>query len=393
MKILITTDWYTPVINGVVTSVMNLKSGLERMGHEVRVLTLSGTLHSYEEDGVIYIGSVGVGGIYPNARLKAALSHRYIRELVEWKPNVVHSQCEFSTFFMAQKIAKATGAPLIHTYHTVYENYTHYFSPNEKLGKAAAAAFSRRILNHTQLVIAPTDKVKTMLERYQIEPMIQTIPSGIDLFRFQMDFSAAERKAMRRELGIADTNIVLIYVGRLAKEKNIEELFSFMKKESDQNLRLLLVGDGPYRETLEKENTDSRVIFAGMASPRDVARYYRLGDIFVSASVSETQGLTYIEAMACGLPLLCKKDECLNGVVLPGKTGYLYDDENMFHEKLGELKRDLKLRCRMGKEAAAFICSKYSVDAFAASVCGAYHTALWERALGEHRFPASVIGR
>ena len=103
MKILITTDWYKPAVNGVVTSVVSLADGLAAEGAEVRILTLSSDLHSYTKGNVTYLGSVGVGRIYPNARLKAAPSSRYVQELMKWCPDIVHSQCEFSTFFSREK--------------------------------------------------------------------------------------------------------------------------------------------------------------------------------------------------------------------------------------------------------------------------------------------------
>ena len=105
MKILITTDWYSPAVNGVVTSVKNLRRGLEARGHEVRILTLSQTTHSWTEDGVTYLGSVPAGLVYPGARLRTPMVRRWTQELVAWGPDVVHSQCEFSTFFLARRIA------------------------------------------------------------------------------------------------------------------------------------------------------------------------------------------------------------------------------------------------------------------------------------------------
>ena len=106
MKILITTDWYTPAINGVVTSVKNLQRELERRGHEVRILTLSQNLRSWSRDGVTAVGSIDAGRIYPGARLRTAMAGRWVRELLDWHPDVIHSQCEFSTFFLARRIAE-----------------------------------------------------------------------------------------------------------------------------------------------------------------------------------------------------------------------------------------------------------------------------------------------
>ena len=126
MKILLTTDWYKPVVNGVVTSVINLKKELESRGHEVRVLTLSRSYESYAENGVYSIKSLNLEKIYPNARAVLPHMEPFVRELIWWNPDVVHSQCEFMTFSYALKISKKCQCPLIHTYHTVYEDYIHY---------------------------------------------------------------------------------------------------------------------------------------------------------------------------------------------------------------------------------------------------------------------------
>ena len=166
MKILITTDWYTPAVNGVVTSVKNLQRELERRGHEVRILTLSQSLHSWSRDGVTAIGSVNAGRIYPGARLRTAMAGRWVRELMDWRPDVIHSQCEFSTFFLARRIAEELDVPLVHTYHTVYEDYTHYFSPSVRWGRCAVAAFSRWVAAQVDGMIAPTGKVRGLLQGY-----------------------------------------------------------------------------------------------------------------------------------------------------------------------------------------------------------------------------------
>ena len=135
MKILITTDWYSPAVNGVVTSVKNLRRGLEARGHEVRILTLSQTTHSWTEDGVTYLGSVPAGLVYPGARLRTPMVRRWTQELVAWGPDVVHSQCEFSTFFLARRIAEYLDVPLVHTYHTVTRTTPTTSHPASVLGR------------------------------------------------------------------------------------------------------------------------------------------------------------------------------------------------------------------------------------------------------------------
>lgn len=168
MKILITTDWYEPVINGVVTSVVNLSNELKKRGHEVKILTLSRNHHTYIVGDVIYAASVGAGKIYPEARLKMPVIKAVIDKLIEWKPDVIHSQCEFSTFFMAKKIADETNAPIVHTYHTIYEDYTHYFSPNAAWGRKVVQKLTRMLSSRVDAMIAPSRKIEDVLEKYDV---------------------------------------------------------------------------------------------------------------------------------------------------------------------------------------------------------------------------------
>ena len=376
MKILITTDWYSPAVNGVVTSVLNLRRELEARGHEVRVLTLSQDLRSSVRDGVTYIGSVPVGLVYPGARLRAVLAGRYVRELVEWGPEVVHSQCEFSTFFLARRIAEELDVPLVHTYHTVYEDYTHYFSPSVRLGRRAVETLTRWVAGQTDCMIAPTGKVRSLLEEYGVTAPVFVVPSGIDLRRFRREAVPGCREAMLQSLGIPAGNLVLVSLGRLAEEKNLEELLRFRAALGDQGVTLLIVGDGPHRPRLEQLAAElglepPAVVFTGMVPPEQVADWYRLGDLFVSASSSETQGLTYVEALAAGVPALCRTDDCLTGVIREGENGWQYRDERDFMNKLDWLRRHPDHWAELGRQAAASAVD-FSAETFAARLEAIY---------------------
>lgn len=365
MKILMTTDWYKPIVNGVVTSVINLKKELEERGHEVRVLTLSRTYESYEEEGVYYIKSLNLEKIYPNARAVLPHTENLVRELIWWKPDVVHSQCEFMTFSYAVKISKKCGCPLLHTYHTVYEDYLHYLPGKLSAYRAGAAfekklvtEFSRRVLKKTQQVIVPTEKVEKLLDTYGVQEPIAVIPTGIDLKRFQTPLGEEEKAALKRQWGIPKENKVLVSIGRLAKEKNLEELLTYFARiterqaEGELPLTLLIAGDGPDRERLEalaeEKKLRGKVIFTGMIAPEEVGKYYQLGDVFVCASNSETQGITYIEALASGIPALCRKDECLKDVITDGYNGFQYESFEYFRMHLKYLLENQERRAQMG---------------------------------------------
>lgn len=392
MKILITTDWYTPAVNGVVTSVKNLRRELEARGHEVRILTLSPDLRSETAAGVTRIGSIGAGRIYPGARLRTALAGRWVRQLVEWGPDVVHSQCEFSTFFLARRIAEELNVPLVHTYHTVYEDYTHYFSPSVRWGRRAAAVFSRWITGQTDCVIAPTGKVRQLLLGYGVERPVLVIPSGIDLRRFRRPRDPMAEAVLRASLEIPAGRTVLLFVGRLAAEKNVEELLELRKALGDRPVTLLLVGDGPHRQALEARAaelglTAPDVIFAGQVPPEQVADWYRLGTVFVSASTSETQGLTYAEALASGLPVLCRADPCLDGVIRRGENGWQYETAEAFLRQMETILEDSALVTSM-RAAAAASAEPFSAERFARRVEAVYLDQISRRTAERKGVPA-----
>lgn len=381
MKILITTDLYTVTTNGVVTSVRNLYEELTRGGHDVRILTVSENRRSRKEGPVYYIRSASLERIYPDVRMPTSFRHRLIRELIDWKPDVIHSQCEFFTFQYAQRISRLTGAPIVHTYHTLYEQYVGYLFKSKRLGKRVVRDLSRQRLKRVKRVIAPTRKVEAALRAYGLQNPISIVPSGIDLGQHRHCISAEERRERRQALGIADHKIVLLSLGRLGTEKNLGELLCLFTEAYQRNpdLIFLIVGDGPAREQLTRQRTElgmeDSVIFTGMVDPEQVHCYYQLADLFVSASTSETQGLTYVEAAANGLPLLCREDPCLQDVLLPGQNGYTYQDAPGFMDALSQIVSDSQWRQSAGKISRE-IANQFDKRIFGNSVESIYDRAL-----------------
>lgn len=155
MKVLITTDMYTANVNGVVTSVKNLIEELEKKGHDVRVLTVSEKLKSHKDGNVYFIKSVSLEAVYPKVRMPISYRHRFITELIEWKPDVIHSQCEFFSYQFASHISKKTGAPIVHTYHALYEQYVTYVLPSQRLGEYFIGKLSKMRLKHADVIVAP----------------------------------------------------------------------------------------------------------------------------------------------------------------------------------------------------------------------------------------------
>ena len=381
-KVLITTDLYTVNTNGVVTSVQNLFDELTAKGHDVRILTLSGDLHSHKEGSVYYIRSVPLGAVYPDLRMPTSYRHKLIQEIIDWKPDVVHSQCEFFSYQFASRIAKITGAPIVHTYHTLYEQYlTSYVIPSKRMGDYLAKVLSRQRLKRVSTLVAPTQKVENTLHGYGMKAPISVVPSGISLEQHQQRITQEQRMTMRRQLGISDEDQVLLNLGRLGGEKNLGELlelFAEARKQYD-NLKFLIVGDGPAREDLERQakelEIEAHVVFTGMVPPDQVQNYYQLGDVFVSASTSETQGLTYIEAAANGLPLLCRQDECLADVLQEGENGYEYTSAGEFLNAIDAVMHDPQWRAAAARRSEE-IAAGFDKKAFGQAIENIYESVL-----------------
>lgn len=212
-------------------------------------------------------------------------------------------------------------------------------------------------LKKVKRVIAPTSKVEDALRGYGVKTDIQVVPSGISLEQHHYRISAEERQKKRQELGIPENHNVLLNLGRLGTEKNLEELLQYFAKVLQQmpELTFLVVGDGPDKQRLEKIAkelcVDKHIIFTGMVDPKEVQKYYQLADVFVNASTSETQGLTYIEAAANGLPLLCRKDPCLTDVVKNGINGYEYTNFEEFEKHLSDILQNPEWRKNASKQS------------------------------------------
>ena len=383
MKVLITTDLYTTATNGVVTSVRNLSRELEEAGNEVKILTLSDTVHSHREGNIYYIHSMPLK-VYPDVRMplpRSSHSQKLLKEIIQWKPDIIHSQCEFFSFHYARRIAKRTGAPLVHTYHTQYEQYVSYVLPGRWTGEFLAKTFSRVRLKKVDIIIAPTAKMKQVLEDYGVKNNIEIVPSGICLQQHQGRMTQEERERMRQLLGIPQEHRVVLNLGRLGTEKNLDEVVRLfaLQLQRQPNLTLLIVGDGPAREKLYQQVKElgigDHVIFTGMVEPDQVQKYYQLGDVFVSASTSETQGLTYIEAAANGLPLVCREDPCLEGVIAQGENGYTYRSPDEFLDEMDKVLADPDW-CVCAGQKSEQIASAYGREQFAQNIQAVYQAAM-----------------
>lgn len=325
---------YKPLINGVVIAIEQLIKQLEEAGHEVKLLALSTDQHDRKEGNIYYLGSFSVG-IYPELRASIHMKSTYFQEIIDWHPDIIHTQNEFSTFRFAKSIAKELHIPMVHTYHTLYQYYMNYLIKNKRLGHCLETWATRKILKQVQVIIAPTNKVKQVLRGYSVKQPIEVIPTTFQSLDFHK-ITDSQREAIRKTFGISKNQKLILTAGRLAQEKNMEELllfFSHLLKE-EKNVIFLIVGDGPHKGKLEalvrQLGIEEQVVFAGMIAHEHMNAIYQSADVFVGASISETQGLTYYEAMMNGLPIVGRADDCLKGVVIHGENGLLYRTETEF---------------------------------------------------------------
>lgn len=380
MKILITTDTYFPMTNGVVVSTNNLYKQLKSLGHEVKILTLSPDGKEHISGDIFYFSSYNMN-IYPDVKIIKPAKNNIMSEIIKWGPDVIHSQSEFSTMIPAKYIKWKLNIPQVHTYHTLYEDYLHYFLGGKIIRKTTLSKLTGILLNTFNTVIAPTEKVKEKLESYRVDVNIEIIPTGIDLEKFQKDITMQEKAELLSKYGLSIEDNILIYVGRIAEEKNIEEILEFYNKSLKHvgNTKLLIVGGGPclskLKEMTKEYDIEDYVKFTGMINSSEVYKYYKLGSIFVTASTSETQGITYIEALASGLPVLCRWDLCIKDLIINGKTGFTYENEEQFISGLFNIISHNNLGKDMGSDIKN-MADSYSSEAFGLKVLNIYNNVL-----------------
>ena len=342
MRIGLFTDTYTPDINGVVTSIVTLKEALEREGHKVFVITNHASITSTSyENGVLRLPGVEVKFMYGYV-LSSPIHIQAASVIKEMELDVIHAHSEFGIGIFARAICKLQEIPLVMTYHTTYEDYTHYVNllglkSVDMLSRKLVASVSRMYSKGSEIIIAPSEKTKKMLLGYKIKKRIDVIPTGLDLERFK-DKDEAAILALKEKYGL-DGSSLFVYIGRLAKEKSIDIVIEGFAKliQSGEKAQLLIVGGGPSDEDLKQMAHDlgveDRIIFVGPVASKEVVNFYHVSDAFISASLTETQGLTYIEALACGLCVFARPDKPLEGIIIDDNTGYLFEDLDSFVTK------------------------------------------------------------
>lgn len=370
------TDSYYPFLDGVATSVEACAKALEKRGHKVYVIAPRYPKHKDKDKNIYRLTSIKF--LSSQARLALQLPERSLLKVLRIDFDIIHGHSGGAATLIGLQIAKARNIPYIATYHTLWNRYTHYFLKGRVVKPKMIESSSRIFGNLCTMLIAPTQRVKHELLNYGVNRPIKVVPSGINL----EDFRNHPKGFLRKKTKIGMDKKILLYVGRLGKEKSVDFLIRSSKHVFDQakDVVLVLVGAGDEKERLRKLakelGVDKQVYFVGGVKNINIPRIYADADIFVFSSETETQGMVIVESLASGVPVVAVNDPAFENIVVSGKNGYLVKkNESSFSAKVLELLKDENKRDKFSK-AAIKSAEKFSIDIMAEKLEKYYLTLL-----------------
>jgi glycosyltransferase involved in cell wall biosynthesis len=359
MNICLASDTYLPRVNGVVRSVQSFAEQFRKQGHRVWIFAPAFPDYKDLEPDVVRFPSRYVF-FDPEDRL-ANMSARGSKELVkhfaEYKFDIVHNQAPFALGLASVKWGKAHHIPLVSTYHTLFEAYVHNYlkAIPDFVGRWAAARFSSWFCNQHDLIIAPSSPMADALKAYGVTVPVAINATGIDLAPFQN----LNGQRMREKLGFAKDDIMLLTMGRVAREKNLPFLLDVMERLAplQPKARLVIAGQGPALEEIKalvtKRKLDSKIVYIGYLNRQDWADLYAAAELDLLASVTETQGMVLTEAMAAGTPCVAVGAMGVKDVMADGGGLMVGLDQNEFTQAVNRMLTDKNLYAQKLKEAKA----------------------------------------
>jgi len=379
MNIALFSDCYTPQVNGVVTVVRTLKTELEKRGHNAYVFTVQHP-NAIEEENIYRVSSIQFPN-EPQHRIGFFNIEHMIKKIRSLNIDIIHTHTEFSLYLASRMVSRRLKIPSVHTLHTYYKDYLKYVPFLFGLYlKKNLDSYLNKILKRQACMIAPSCKIKNYLDSIKFSVPVKIIPNGIDLSLFyehshNVQTGAAE---LRRRYNISDTDEVIVFVGRLGSEKNIETLIENFKEIHlrRENAKLMLVGDGPEKKALQERCYElcisEAVIFTGyLRWPDEIRNVYKAADIFMSASHSEVHPITFIEAMASGLPIVAAADSSSADMILNGENGWALEDDRVMWEKAVDILSGEDDKNKMGRRSEE-ISRNYSVERFLENMLAVY---------------------
>ena len=317
------TNAYKPITSGVVNTIEIIMNALERKGHEVFVFAPDFTGYKDDKKNIIRYPSVN---LIKSVKFPVAIPLSYYagQVLKKFKPDIIHAHQPFVLGKAGLLYSRKHDIPFVLTYHTQYEMYTHYIPLPQNLVKYFCRRSIRNVLDRTTCITTPSPSIAEMLESYGLKTRIEVIPNAVNLDEYH-DVSDNQLDDIKRLYELEGKRVVL-YVGRIAPEKNLIFLIDSFKRvyEKISNAMLMIVGDGPQLSELKRYVSnigfDSRIIFTGNVEYKKIPAYYMVSDIFAITSTTEVKPLVILEALAAGLPIVA--------VYAPGAKDTLTDDSD-----------------------------------------------------------------
>ena len=387
MRIGIFTDTFTPEINGVATSCSLLFEVLKNNGHEVFVFTTGDKTYYDEKEHIYRIKGVTLKRIY-NYKLVFPFSIKILKFIKNLNLDVIHANTEYGVGLIGFNAAKRSKIPLVYTFHTMIEYYTYYITHGflDNIAKDIVRKLIKKYVYNSDETIVPSEATKKYFKLINSRKYINVVPTGLSLDTFIKNTLAHKenKENLKKTLQIPSNFKVFLIIGRISKEKNFDETLayinSFIKKYNYEKIKVLVVGDGPYLEELKKEcdnlNMNQFVSFLGKVPHEEVSKYYAISDVFINSSITETQGLTYLEALASNTIVLARKADFLEGVIIDNESGFIYKNENDFIKHLVtilNLSNSDKERINNNTKK---ILDKYSISSFYNNILRVYNRAI-----------------
>ena len=378
MRIAIFTDSYKPQVNGVVTSIDIFTHELRRRGHSVYIFAPEIPGYAEKEPDVFRMKSIKFSN-YDGYWLGLPFSLMF-RDFPE--VDIVHVHSPFSMGLAGLAYARHRKVPCVATFHTMYSEYSHYFIKNRmisdsktfrKIFKDLSWKYLRWFHNRADVVIAPSDYIMKILKRKKIGKSVVIVPTGVHFRK-----SGQSKKSLRKKYGFGRNDRIMLHVGRITKEKNIEFVIDSLKHLLSDDARLVITSEGPAKEVLQKKVVDmklaGKVVFTGYLDEKELREFYRLSDVFVMASRTETQGLVLLDAATSGLPSVVIEAPVISDFVRSNNIGLVAQKKD-FADSVSRLLSSPALRRKFSSNCGKII-GDYSPEKCAARLLSAYDSAM-----------------
>lgn len=363
MKIAIITEGYKPFINGVIVSIDLFAKQFRELGHEVYIFAPSYPDFDEDEEYVIRLKSVP-SIVQKNIRIPLPTYLEMDKLFSKIGFDIVHIQHPIIFGQVVKRLVKKYNIPLVFTHHSFYENYSHYIPLPQKFIKKMAIKLSVDFSNNCDLIVTPSETVKEVLKTRGVITPIEVIPTGIN---FKM-FDKASGNFIREKYQISKESKILLFVGRMSKEKNLDILLdSFPMIISDfPDIYLILVGEGPERKKMEKKvkeiGVNDKVLFVDSQPYNEIPNFYKESDLFLFPSKKDTQGLVVLEAMTCALPIVAVRSMCVEELNIDKRAGFLTNNSPIdFSRKIKKLLANESLYNEFSKNSVE-IAKKFSYE-------------------------------